>query len=90
MRRAKKYCLLGGYAFRVSRKFYEVELSEDSRRFVGTPSDIRKVCHILDFMGYYPAFANKPIMREGRIYSVSYDDWYVDPMYAIHRVQEVK
>lgn len=83
----KKIYVIGNYGIKVSRKFHAHEFLNGDVKCIGTPADIRKICRILEMIGYYRIFSNKPIMREGRIYSVFFNSyWHVGATYSTHRV----
>lgn len=58
-----------------SKKFYTYE-ADGEYISVGSPSDIRKEMKRLEEEGFYNLYCDKPIMREGRIYTVR---WAVSP-----------
>lgn len=59
--------------FFVSKKCTTISDGTDNI-VTGSPSDIRKVCHILRLEGYYNLYEDAPIMREGRTYQVRFPE----------------
>jgi len=71
---------------KVSKRFWSRLYPDGYIKCVGTPSDIRKVCSVLDRIGYYYMYAGAPIMREGRKYQVQYpESWHVGASYTVYR-----
>lgn len=71
---------------KVSRRFWSRWYPDGYIKCVGTPSDIRKVCSVLDRIGYKRMYTDAPIMREGRRYEVHYpESWHAGASYTVYR-----
>ena len=60
---------------RFSKAFwYCVDVENRTRIATGSPADIRKVIKDIEAEGMYNIHAQKPIMREGRLYSIEWPE----------------
>lgn len=76
----------GNIAIKVSRKFRDYHYPDEYCKCVGSPSDIRKVCAVLDTIGYKRMYSDAPIMREGRTYQVQFSEyWHNGATYTVYR-----
>lgn len=83
----KRIYAINNIGVKVSRKFWDKWYPDDGyMKCVGSPSDIRKICHILDMIGYNRMYTDAPIMREGRKYEVHFpESWHVGATYVVYR-----
>ena len=77
----------------MSKRFFEFGANGENIA-VGSPADIRKACRWLEQTGFCNLYCSRPIMREGRLYAVS---WPLDPStsstghtYTVGRWDKVK
>lgn len=76
----------GNIAITVSRKFRDYHYSDGYVKCVGSPSDIRKICHVLDMIGYKRMYSDAPVMHEGRTYQVQFSEyWHLGVTYTVYR-----
>ena len=83
----KRIYAINNIGVKVSRKFWDKWYPDnDYMKCVGSPSDIRKICHVLDMIGYNRMYTDAPIMREGRKYEVHFpESWHVGARYVVYR-----
>ena len=76
----------GNIAITVYRKLRDYQSPDEYCKCVGSPSDIRKVCHVLDMIGYKRMYSDAPVMREGRTYQVQFPEcWHNGVTYTVYR-----
>lgn len=82
----KRIYAINNIGVKVSSKFWDKWYPNGYMKCVGSPSDIRKICHVLDMIGYHHMYTDAPIMREGRKYEVHFpESWHVGVSYVVYR-----